>query len=413
MASDGSVIFDILFNTDGLQEQLDEIKNNTNKKLGQIGESTSSFAKISAAAFAAVGTAAVAMGTKAVMGAVDIDKAMNDISASTGIAVDQLDGYEDTLKSIYANNYGDSFEDIGGAISTVVQQMGELDQASLQSITESAFALRDTFGYDVSESVRAANTMMTQFGIDGETAMGLIAKGAQNGLDFSGELLDSISEYSVQFAKVGLSADDMFKIMEKGAETGAFNLDKVGDAVKEMSIRVVDGSATTAEGFAAIGLDADEMAAKFAAGGDTAREAFSQTISALAAMDDPLQQNIAGTNLFGTMWEDLGPDVVTQLASIGDEAYATADDMETLKAVKYDDLGSMLEGLGRTLEVLLIPLGEALIPMLSEVVDSLLPVLEEILPPLTDTVGELLEQLLPVVEQILPLITEFSDLKQS
>ena len=59
--------------------------------------------------------------------------------------------------------------------------------------------------------------------------MGLIAAGAQNGLDYSGELLDSISEYSVQFAKVGLDANDMFNIFQKGAESGAFNLDKVGD----------------------------------------------------------------------------------------------------------------------------------------------------------------------------------------
>ena len=41
--------------------------------------------------------------------------------------------------------------------------------------------------------------MVNQFGIDGDKAMNLIAAGAQNGLDYSGELLDSISEYSVQF----------------------------------------------------------------------------------------------------------------------------------------------------------------------------------------------------------------------
>ena len=70
--------------------------------------------------------------------------------------------------------------------------------------------------------------------------MNLIAAGAQNGLDYSGELLDSISEYSVQFAKVGLDADDMFKVFQKGAESGAFNLDKVGDAVKEFSIRAIE-----------------------------------------------------------------------------------------------------------------------------------------------------------------------------
>ncbi len=75
--------------------------------------------------------------------------------------------------------------------------------------------------------------MMTQFGIDGDTAMALIAKGAQNGLDYSGELLDSISEYSVQFAKkLGLMLMICLKLCKKGAETGAFNLDKVGDAIK-------------------------------------------------------------------------------------------------------------------------------------------------------------------------------------
>ena len=184
--------------------------------------------------------------------------------------------------------------------------------------------------------------------------------------DYSGELLDSISEYSVQFAKVGLDADDMFKIMEKGAETGAFNLDKIGDAVKEMSIRVVDGSATTAEGFAAIGLNADEMSAKFAAGGDSAKAAFEQTIAALASMDDPLAQSQAGVALFGTMWEALGPDVVTQLASIQDGAYATGDALAEMAGAKYDNLGSMLEGLGRTMENLLLPLGEALIPVITE-----------------------------------------------
>lgn len=52
------------------------------------------------------------------------------------------------------------------------------------------------------ESTRAAKAMMDTFGVSGEEAMSLIAAGAQNGLDYSGELLDSISEYSVQFGKL-------------------------------------------------------------------------------------------------------------------------------------------------------------------------------------------------------------------
>lgn len=408
--AEGEVIYDVRADDSKLDSDLTGAEKTTSSKLGKIGGVAAKAGKVAGAAFAAIGSAALAVGTKAVTGAVSFDQAMNQFAASTGIAESELSDYENTLKDIYTNNYGDSFEDVADAMAAVTQQMGDLDQASLQNITESAFTLRDTFGYDINESVRAANTMMTQFGIEGDKAMGLIATGAQNGLDFSGELLDSISEYSVQFAKVGLGADDMFKIMEKGAETGAFNLDKVGDAIKEMSIRVVDGSATTQEGFSAIGLNADEMAAKFAAGGDSAKEAFDQTIQALADMEDPLAQNQAGVALFGTMWEDLGPEVVTQLANIEDGAYATSDSMEELKDIKYDDLGSMMESLGRSVETLLLPLGEALIPLIQQIIEEILPVIEENLPLLTDFISQLVSSLMPLVESLLPPIMDLFNL---
>ena len=187
-------------------------------------------------------------------------------------------------------------------------------------------------------------------------------------------------------------------------------MDKVGDAIKEMSIRVVDGSATTQEGFSAIGLNADEMAAKFAAGGDSAKEAFDQTIQALADMDDPLAQSQAGVALFGTMWEDLGPEVVTQLANIEDGAYATSDSMEELKDIKYDDLGSMMESLGRSVETLLLPLGEALIPLIQQIIEEILPVIEENLPLLTDFISQLVSSLMPLVESLLPPMMDLFNL---
>lgn len=356
--------------------------------------------------FLAVVSTVAGVGIMAVNSANDLDKAMNQYLASTGKGREETERYKKVMEDIYTNNYGDSFEDIGQAMSEVTKNLGELDDASLREVTESAFALRDTFGYEIPESTRAAKAMMDNFGISGEQAMNLIAAGAQNGLDYSGELMDSISEYSVQFAKVGLDADDMFKIFQKGAESGAFNLDKVGDAVKEMAIRVVDGSDTTAQGFEAIGLNADEMAAKFAAGGDSAKEAFSQTIDALAAMEDPLAQNQAGVALFGTMWEDLGPEAVTALAEIEDGAYDTAGAMASIKDIKYDDIGAVFEGLKRSIEVLIIPLGEQLIPLMAELIDNVLPLLEQALPPLVDAVSDIIEALGPAVEEVLPTLMD-------
>lgn len=404
----GSKMGDALGNVGGgLKSAFSDAANESIPLVGKVGELTAGLSG-SAVAAIGVGAAAVGVGALAVGTANDISGAMNDFIAITGKGTEETERYQAVMEDIYANNYGESFSDIGQAMAEVTKQLGDMDDASLQNVTESAFALRDTFGYDIPESTRAAKAMVDNFGVTGEEAMNLIASGAQNGLDYSGELLDSISEYSVQFDKMGLGAEDMFAIFEKGAESGAFNLDKVGDAVKEMSIRVVDGSETTKQGFELLGLNADEMAQKFAAGGETAKEAFNETLDALAAMEDPIAQNTAGVDLMGTMWEDLGPEAVTALAEIEDGAYATSDAMNQIKDVKYDDLGSMFEELKRNVEVLLIPLGEALLPLLSTLIESVLPILTSLLGPLINLFSELLTPILSLIQQALqPLMDAF------
>mgnify|MGYP002802567560 FL=1 len=343
-----------------VQKVMGQAQKAASKTGDAIGKALSAGFKVGVAAAGALATALVKIGT-------EYQAATGQISAATGATGAELESLQGVMENVYGNNYGDSMADVADAVATVSQQMKGLSNGELQSVTEGAFALRDVFQYDVAESVRAANALVNNFGISGDDAMNLIAAGAQNGLDFSGELLDTISEYSVQFAKVGIDADQMFQIMQAGADSGAWNLDKVGDAIKEMSIRVVDGSDTTAAGFQAIGMDADIMAQKFAAGGETAQQAFQETIQALAGMEDPVQQNIAGVNLFGTMWEDLGPEVVAQLASITDEAYAAGDELQKMQEVKYDNLGDALKGLGRQLEVELLPLANELTSFLTDI----------------------------------------------
>ena len=372
--------------------------------------------KIGAALAAGIGavSAAVGAGIKQIADiGNEYQQASGQIAAATGATGAELEGLQDVMKNVYADNFGESMEDVGDAIAIVKQQMKGLGDSELQTVTESAFLLRDVFDYDISESVRASKAIMDQFGTSGEEAMALIATGAQNGLDYSGELLDSISEYSVQFKKVGFSADDMFNIMQKGAETGAFNLDKVGDAIKEFSIRAVDGSDTTAEGFKLLGLNAEEMAAKFAAGGDTAREAFFQVAGALASMEDPLKQNTAGVDLFGTMWEDLGPDVVSQLSQTSDEAYATEEALAAMGDVKYNSLSSALEGLKRKVDVALIPIGDGLasaasgvLSQIGTLVDQAAPYIESFANTFAEGFGRLVDWLGPYV---IPIIQTVKD----
>ena len=232
-------------------------------------------------------------------------------------------------------------------------------------------------------------------------------------MDFSGELLDNVSEYSVQFEKLGFSAEDMFNIFESGANAGAFNLDKIGDAVKEFSIRAIDGSNTTIDGFTRLGLNADEMAQKFASGGDVAKEAFYEVIQRIAEMDNSVEQSIVGVDLFGTMWEDLGPDVVTQLGSIRDGFDSTKDTMQELSQIKYDDLGSALQGIGRQVQTnLLLPISDKLLPIFNDLANKLNEAfssgeIQGSIDKIADAIGNLVTGVAGFVEKWLPTIIDF------
>lgn len=314
------------------------------------------------------GVAATAIGGAFVAGAAsftDYDDALRQLQASTGSFGDTATDLADVMQQVYGNNFGESWGDVADSISVVNTVIGGTKE-EIQNATENALAFRDTFGYEVNESARSASTLMKQFGLNSEEAYNLMAQGSQQGLDYSGELLDSINEYSVQFAKFGFSAEDMFNIFSNGAQNGAFNLDKIGDAVKEFSIRAIDGSNTTIDGFTQLGMNADEMASKFGAGGETASDAFFEVVDAIKAVDDPVKQSIIGVDLFGTMWEDLGPQVVSQLGDIGDEFNSNLDTMNQIKEIKYTSFMSGLTGIKRQMESALIPLGESLVPIMND-----------------------------------------------
>ena len=277
----------------------------------------------------------------------EFNNAINQMSSSTGATGAELEGLRDVVKDVYGNNFGDSYEDAANAVAEVTKQTGLMGE-ELQSATEGAMALSDTFGYEVNESTRAASALMNNFGISAEEAYNLIAAGAQNGADQNGDLLDTLNEYSTQYAALGLSAEQFTQSLISGAESGAFSIDKVGDAVKEFNIRCKDASESTAEGFAMIGMNADDMAQRFAAGGDTAQEAFFQTVQALDSIADPVAKNQAAIDLFGTQFEDLQANLLPMLANMEDASGVAYDALGQINEVKYDDIGSAVEGLKRT-----------------------------------------------------------------
>lgn len=353
----------------------------------------------------------------------EYNTAINQLSAATGATGDELDALGESVKNIYAKGLGDDFADVADGLAAT-QQASDLTGEALERATAAGFNLRDVFDYDVSESARAASALMKNFGIDAEEAYGLIAVGAQNGADKNGDLLDTLNEYSPQFAALGLSADQFIGTLVEGADAGLFSIDKVGDAVKEFNIRAKDGSDTSREAFESLGLNADKMFAAFAVGGDTAEAAFFDTVEALNSMDDPLARNAAGVALFGTQFEDLEAGVLPVLASIETAAYDGAAALQQINDVKYNDLGSAFEAIKRSAEVSLLPMASmiantltALAPILRETFEAIAPVITETLNACMPFVqqflmgmGQALQTVLPMVSQLaaglLPLLSQ-------
>ena len=282
------------------------------------------------------------------------NQAVNQIGASTGATGKDLKQLGQIAQAVYSHNFGDSLEDVVDGIS-VVRQTTQLMGKELQAATEAGFALRDTFGYDLAESARTASSLMKNFQIDAEKAYNIIAVGAQNGADQNGDLLDTLNEYSAQYAALGLSADQFVHGLISGAKAGVFSIDKVGDAVKEFNIRAKDGSKSTTDAFATLKLNAAKTMQAFASGGDTAQRAFFQVVRALESMQDPVAKNQTAVALFGTQYEDLEQTVLPVLASMEDSSKQAYDALGQINQVKYDDLGSAMEGLKRTIEGALLP----------------------------------------------------------
>lgn len=236
-------------------QSFDEIPQSVEKNLEVAETSVDQFTGKLQKALAAAG---LAYGAKEITEVgISYEKAMNQVAMSTGAAGQELENLQGIASNVYADNFGESMEDAAESVAEVYKRTGLVGE-KLQKATEDAYTLKNAFGYDVNESLQAATQLMNTFGITAEEAYTLITQGAQKGLDQNGDMLDTLNEYSVQFANLGYSAEDMFNMLANGVQNGTWSVDKLGDAVKEMNIRLNDGTAD--EALQALGLGFAETA---------------------------------------------------------------------------------------------------------------------------------------------------------
>lgn len=298
----------------------------------------------------------------------ETDSAYNKFQAQTGASTEEMKAFKEEMNGLYNDAFGDSLEDIGDKMATVKQITGEVDPSKIRELTENAMTLEDTFGSDFDETMRGVNSLMVHFGIDSKTAFDLMAKGSQNGLEYTSELGDNLAEYAGNFAEAGYSATQYFQLLENGAKGGAYNLDKVNDSINEIKTRI--GDDTIRENLDLYSDKTKKLFKNWDEGKGTMKDVIDSIVDDISNCTNEQQALTMAATAFGTMGEDANLDVVKSLTSLGESYDDVAGSMEELKEIRYDDVGTRFKELGRTLKTeMLIPMAEKAIPYFEKFAD--------------------------------------------
>lgn len=367
---------------DGLSKALD-FSNSVNAGIVKIGSAANATALVAGGAWAKVGA--------------DYQAAMARVQASTGASAEQMKQIEEAARAVFRSGMGESFDEVARAMSTI-KQVGGLDGKDLESATKNAMALGKTFDMDVNETARATSALMKNFGIDGQKAFDLIAYAAQNGANKNGDLLDTFNEYAVQYKALGFTAEQFAAHLVKGAEDGSFSIDKVGDAIKEFNIRAKDGSKSSMEAFAALGLNGQKATQMFAAGGQSAQVAFAEVVKRLSEMEDPVARNAAGVALFGTQFEDLEVKALEGFKAIQGSLPQIEGTMQQVSRAISSDLGSQLQIVSRSFMDLLLPAADSAAKAITEQMPKISKALAALAPQI-EALSQAFTKALPVITQ--------------
>ena len=313
----------------------------------------------------AIGGMALAIKT-GVNQATELDDAMAKFQAQTGASSNEMNKFKDIARDVWSNNFGEDVSDVSDMMARVKQQMQGISDVDLKNVTEDLITLRDVYGMDENETLRGAKQLMEQFGISSKEAFNLMAKGAQNGLDYSGELGDNIAEYAGKFAQAGYSAKEYFQAMTNGVKGGSYNLDKIQDAVNEITTRMSD---VTIEG----ALDSfndktKEVFKAYKEGGATQKDVQDAIVQDIKETTNQQEALNKASIAFGTMGEDFNLKFITSLSSVGDEYNNVAGTMDKVKAIANGGLKNALSGLGRAFLDSFTPIGELITPILVGVI---------------------------------------------
>ena len=299
-----------------------------------------------------------------------------------------------TLRDTYDYDFVETLR----AVNMLMEQFGVTGDEAFNLIAQGSQKGLNKNG-DLLDTINEYSVHYKQLGYDANEFFNSLENGSKAGTFSIDKLGDAMKEFGIRSKDTASSTQEGFALLGYGAKASAEDIKKAKDEVAKLEKNLYyakeeqkgfnnstseltkqknadkieqysEALKTAKENLANLesaGKGAkgsiEDLQARFAKGGDSAKSATSEVLKALFEMDDKVKQNQAGVDLFGTMWEDLGIDGVKALMKVNGSADKAKNTMKKIKDIKYDDVEADWASLGRTVQTDVInPIGKSLFP---------------------------------------------------
>ena len=322
-----------------------------------------------------------------------------------------------TLRDTYDYDFVETLR----AVNMLMEQFGITGEDAFNLIAQGSQKGLNKNG-DLLDTINEYSVHYKQLGYDANEFFNSLENGSKAGTFSIDKLGDAMKEFGIRSKDTASSTQEGFALLGYGAKASAEDVQKAKDEVAKLEKNLYyakeeqkgfndstseltkqknadkieqysEALKTAKENLANLESagkgtkgSIEDLQARFAKGGDSAKSATSEVLKALFEMDDKVKQNQAGVDLFGTMWEDLGIDGVKALMKVNGSADKTEKTMKKIKDIKYDDVESDWASLGRTVQTDVInPIGKSLFPEVKKLckftskhTDDIIPTLKQI-----------------------------------
>lgn len=299
-----------------------------------------------------------------------------------------------TLRDTYDYDFVETLR----AANMLMEQFGVTGDEAFNLIAQGSQKGLNKNG-DLLDTINEYSVHYKQLGYDANEFFNSLENGSKAGTFSIDKLGDAMKEFGIRSKDTASSTQEGFALLGYGAKASAEDIQKAKDEVAKLEKNLYyakeeqkgfnsstseltkqknadkiaeysEALKTAKEKLSSLesaGKGAkgsiEDLQARFAKGGDSAKSATAEVLKALFEMDDKVKQNQAGVDLFGTMWEDLGVDGVKALMKVNGSADKAKNTMKKIKDIKYDDVEADWASLGRTVQTDVInPIGKSLFP---------------------------------------------------